>query len=201
MRSQDKTRSLLFPSCPLTQQFLELYCYDVLFFLLSTSYFNHKALSKKHACIEVQRDLHLLYDCESKNRTRKGKVLQSPLHCVINTLKTFQLLGLSFRNERNKITVDLPEPIFLKIFLYFGITCFVCCIIHCPHQTGGFPFNLQKVHAKIFMTIALNFTFQSVLKPKVRYELKHGDMLTFGDVTCQYLMVMEEEEVSEAWRQ
>ncbi|XP_022793065.1 mediator of DNA damage checkpoint protein 1-like isoform X2 [Stylophora pistillata] len=66
-----------------------------------------KALSKKHACIEVQRDLHLLYDCKSKNRTRKGK---------------------------------------------------------------------------------------SLLKPMVRYELKHGDMLTFGDVTCQYLVGMEEEE-------
>ena len=33
-----------------------------------------KALSKKHACIEVQRDLHLIYDCGSKNRTKKGKV-------------------------------------------------------------------------------------------------------------------------------
>ncbi|KAJ7387504.1 Mediator of DNA damage checkpoint protein 1 [Desmophyllum pertusum] len=32
-----------------------------------------KALSKKHACIEVQRDLHLIYDCGSKNRTKKGK--------------------------------------------------------------------------------------------------------------------------------
>ena len=38
-----------------------------------------KALSKKHACIEVQRDLHLIYDCESKNRTKKGKVSENKL--------------------------------------------------------------------------------------------------------------------------
>ena len=38
-----------------------------------------KALSKKHACIEVQRDLHLIYDCESKNRTKKGKVSENTL--------------------------------------------------------------------------------------------------------------------------
>ncbi|KAL9980282.1 hypothetical protein ACROYT_G008844 [Oculina patagonica] len=69
-----------------------------------------KALSKKHACIEVQRDLHLLYDCGSKNRTKKGK---------------------------------------------------------------------------------------SFLKPTVRYELKHGDMLTLGDVKCQYLVSLDMEEEDE----
>lgn len=39
------------------------------------SLFLLKALSKKHACIEVQRDLHLIHDCESKNKTKKGKVV------------------------------------------------------------------------------------------------------------------------------
>ena len=41
----------------------------------SCSLFLLKALSKKHACIEVQRDLHLIHDCESKNKTKKGKVV------------------------------------------------------------------------------------------------------------------------------
>lgn len=66
-----------------------------------------KALSKKHACIEVQRDLHLIHDCESKNKTKKGK---------------------------------------------------------------------------------------SFLKPTIRYELRHGDMLTFGDVKCQFLVEADKEE-------
>ena len=41
----------------------------------SCSLFLLKGLSKKHACIEVQRDLHLIHDCESKNKTKKGKVV------------------------------------------------------------------------------------------------------------------------------
>ncbi|XP_068690012.1 mediator of DNA damage checkpoint protein 1-like isoform X2 [Montipora foliosa] len=60
-----------------------------------------KALSNKHACIEVQGDVHLIRDCESKNKTKKGK---------------------------------------------------------------------------------------SFLKPTVRYELRHGDILTLGGVKCQYLV-------------
>lgn len=69
-----------------------------------------KALSKKHACIEVQRDLHLIHDCESKNKTKKGK---------------------------------------------------------------------------------------SFLKPTIRYELRHSDMLTLGDVKCQYMVGKIEEEGEE----
>ena len=42
-------------------------------------FFVLKALSKKHTCIEVQRDLHLIYDYESKNRTKKGKVSDNTL--------------------------------------------------------------------------------------------------------------------------
>ena len=34
----------------------------------------------------------------------------------------------------------------------------------------------------------------------IRYELKHGDMLTLGDVTCQYLVDLDDEEVSKALR-
>ena len=53
-----------------------------------------KALSKKHACIEVQRDLHLIYDCESKNRTKKGKVsetnyLSSWVYSLCNNITYF----------------------------------------------------------------------------------------------------------------
>ena len=36
---------------------------------------------------------------------------------------------------------------------------------------------------------------QSFLKPTIRYELKHGDMLTFGDVKCQYLVELDTNEV------
>lgn len=34
------------------------------------------------------------------------------------------------------------------------------------------------------------------LRPKIRYELKHGDMLTLADVRCQYLIGPLAEEVS-----
>ena len=33
------------------------------------------------------------------------------------------------------------------------------------------------------------------MKPTIRYELKHGDMLTFGDVKCQYVVDLDTEEV------
>lgn len=33
------------------------------------------------------------------------------------------------------------------------------------------------------------------MKPTIRYELKHGDMLTLGDVKCQYLVGLDMEEV------
>ena len=36
-----------------------------------------QALSKKHAVIETVGRLHLIHDCESKNRTRKEKVFSS----------------------------------------------------------------------------------------------------------------------------
>ncbi|XP_068690572.1 enolase-phosphatase E1-like isoform X1 [Montipora foliosa] len=37
-----------------------------------------KTLSKKHACIEVLTDLHLIRDCESKNKTKKGESFLTP---------------------------------------------------------------------------------------------------------------------------
>ncbi|XP_038057309.1 mediator of DNA damage checkpoint protein 1-like isoform X2 [Patiria miniata] len=37
-----------------------------------------KALSKKHACIEIQGDSHLIYDLESRNKTRRGKLFLKP---------------------------------------------------------------------------------------------------------------------------
>ena len=37
--------------------------------------------------------------------------------------------------------------------------------------------------------------FQCILTPTVRYELKHGVVLTMGDVICQYLMGRDMEEV------
>ena len=37
--------------------------------------------------------------------------------------------------------------------------------------------------------------FQSILIPTIRYELKHGVMLTMGDVTCQYLIGRDMDEV------
>ena len=33
------------------------------------------------------------------------------------------------------------------------------------------------------------------MKPTIRYELKHGDMLMFGDVKCQYVVDLDTEEV------
>lgn len=54
---------------------------------------------------------------------------------------------------------------------------------------------------KIFATNIVNkddfsqFILQSLLKPTIRYELKHGDMLTFGDVKCQYVVDLDTEEV------
>ena len=33
------------------------------------------------------------------------------------------------------------------------------------------------------------------MKPTIRFELKHGDMLTLGDVKCQYLVGLDMEEV------
>ncbi|XP_031561221.1 mediator of DNA damage checkpoint protein 1-like isoform X3 [Actinia tenebrosa] len=62
-------------------------------------YIPRKSLSKTHACIEVSEGLHLVYDDNSKNRTRRDKM---------------------------------------------------------------------------------------ILKPQVRYELHHGDMLTLADTKCQY---------------
>ncbi|XP_071511566.1 uncharacterized protein [Diadema antillarum] len=38
----------------------------------------YKALSKQHACIEVSGDTHLIYDMESRNRTRRGKMFLKP---------------------------------------------------------------------------------------------------------------------------
>ncbi|XP_071496427.1 uncharacterized protein [Diadema antillarum] len=70
----------------------------------------YKALSKQHACIEVSGDTHLIYDMESRNRTRRGKMF---------------------------------------------------------------------------------------LKPNVRYELRYSDILTFGDVKCEYAPSAEEEPVVE----
>ncbi|XP_041484152.1 mediator of DNA damage checkpoint protein 1-like [Lytechinus variegatus] len=66
-----------------------------------------KALSKQHACIEVQGNSHLIYDMESRNKTRRGKMF---------------------------------------------------------------------------------------LKPNVRYELRDDDVITFGDVKCQYILQSEQEE-------
>nr|XP_054772370.1 LOW QUALITY PROTEIN: mediator of DNA damage checkpoint protein 1-like [Lytechinus pictus] len=37
-----------------------------------------KALSKEHACIEVQGNSHLIYDMESRNKTRRGKMFLKP---------------------------------------------------------------------------------------------------------------------------
>ncbi|XP_033644760.1 mediator of DNA damage checkpoint protein 1-like isoform X2 [Asterias rubens] len=37
-----------------------------------------KALSKRHACIEIQGDSHLIYDMESRNKTRRGKLFLKP---------------------------------------------------------------------------------------------------------------------------
>ncbi|XP_022102274.1 mediator of DNA damage checkpoint protein 1-like [Acanthaster planci] len=37
-----------------------------------------KAMSKKHACIEIQGDSHLIYDLESRNKTRRGKLFLKP---------------------------------------------------------------------------------------------------------------------------
>ena len=55
-------------------------CVEIFLHLVFINFvFVLKALSKKHACIEVQRDLHLIYDCESKNRTKKGKVSENTL--------------------------------------------------------------------------------------------------------------------------
>ncbi|XP_030839323.1 mediator of DNA damage checkpoint protein 1 isoform X2 [Strongylocentrotus purpuratus] len=38
----------------------------------------YKALSKQHACIEVQGNSHLIYDLDSRNKTRRGKMFLKP---------------------------------------------------------------------------------------------------------------------------
>lgn len=65
----------------------------------------------------------------------------------------------------------------------------------------GAPSRTQLYIGKIFATNIVNkddfsqFILQSLLKPTIRYELKHGDMLTFGDVKCQYVVDLDTEEV------
>ena len=63
------------------------------------------------------------------------------------------------------------------------------------------PSHTQLYIGKIFATNIVNkddfsqFILQSFLKPTIRYELKHGDMLMFGDVKCQYVVDLDTEEV------
>eukprot|EP00057_Strongylocentrotus_purpuratus_P015156 XP_011669630.1 PREDICTED: uncharacterized protein LOC105440799 [Strongylocentrotus purpuratus] len=43
----------------------------------------YKALSKQHACIEVQGNSHLIYDLDSRNKTRRGKMFLKPNVSII----------------------------------------------------------------------------------------------------------------------
>lgn len=43
-------------------------------FFTMASIFCYQSLSKDHACIEVDGDVHLIYDKGSRNKTRRGKV-------------------------------------------------------------------------------------------------------------------------------
>ena len=69
-------------------------------------------------------------------------------------------------------------------------------------QTTPAPSRTQLHIGKIFATNIVNkddfsqFILQSLLKPTIRYELKHGDMLTFGDVKCQYVVDLGEVKLS-----
>ena len=49
-----------------------------------------QALSKKHAVIDVKGGLHLIHDCESKNKTRKEKVIYRWF--VTGTVMFYQLI-------------------------------------------------------------------------------------------------------------
>ena len=52
-----------------------------------------------------------------------------------------------------------------------------------------------STHSTLYWKNISQFILQSFLKPTIRYELKHGDMLTFGDVKCQYVVDLDTEEV------
>ena len=53
-----------------------------------------------------------------------------------------------------------------------------------------------SAHSTLYWKNISQFILQSFLKPTIRYELKHGDMLTFGDVKCQYVVDLDTEEVN-----
>ena len=53
-----------------------------------------------------------------------------------------------------------------------------------------------SAHSTLYWKNISQFILQSFLKPAIRYELKHGDMLTFGDVKCQYVVDLDTEEVN-----
>ena len=40
----------------------------------------------------------------------------------------------------------------------------------------------------IVTAFLLDWYLKVFLRPKIRYELKHGDMLTLADIRCQYLI-------------
>ena len=57
-------------------------------------------------------------------------------------------------------------------------------------------FLLKPPRTQLYIGKISQFILQSFLKPTIRYELKHGDMLTFGDVKCQYVVDLDTEEVN-----
>ncbi|XP_041360299.1 LOW QUALITY PROTEIN: mediator of DNA damage checkpoint protein 1-like [Gigantopelta aegis] len=70
-----------------------------------------KALSKQHACIEIKGESHLIYDKESRNKTRRGKLFLSPsvryelkhndsliladVHCIFQISKELNMAHMS----------------------------------------------------------------------------------------------------------
>ena len=99
-----------------------------------------QSLSKKHACIEITTDVHLIYDLDSRNKTRRDKVsiYDVCVWCVLSLdNRRLSVKDILHVHSPSGCQLSLRMPSWLLPHI-LGMTCLRMSrlLSHCPHSTS-----------------------------------------------------------------